>query len=124
MSETVNGGARTSKDFLNGVPELLVLRLLERRPMYGYELVQEIRIASAGQIEFGEGCIYPLLHKLKRAALLSSRRDRVGGRTRVVYRTTDVGRKKLRHSISHWESVKAAIQVVLHGGTDVAQKMV
>ena len=51
-------------DFLNGVPELLILKLLSRRPMYGYQLVQAIRQATNGTLQFGEGRVYPILHRL------------------------------------------------------------
>ncbi|MGI9458349.1 MAG: PadR family transcriptional regulator [Aeoliella sp.] len=114
---------RTNKDFLNGIPELLVLRLLDRKAMHGYELVQEIRVASHAKLEFGEGCIYPLLHKLMRNGLLSSRRDHVAGRTRVVYRVTAAGRKKLSTSISHWQTIADVVQLVVHGGEDVARSV-
>src|SRR5437868_2804543 len=61
-----NKPARNSNpDFLNGVPELLVLRLLARRPMYGYQLVRAIEQSSGQVLEFGEGCIYPVLHRLE-----------------------------------------------------------
>ena len=46
-----------------------MLELLSRRPMYGYELVQAIKEESHGELEFGEGCIYPLLHKLEARAI-------------------------------------------------------
>ena len=82
---------KTNPDFFNGVPELVVLELLSRRPMYGYELVQAIKEESSGALEFGEGCIYPLLHKLEARGDLSSRRLDVGGRSRVVYRVTSEG---------------------------------
>ena len=52
---------RTNPDFLNGVPELLILRLLSRQPMYGYEIVQAIRRSTEQTLEFGEGCVYPIL---------------------------------------------------------------
>ena len=41
---------RSNPDFLNGVPELLILSLLSRRPMYGYELIQAIRQATNGTV--------------------------------------------------------------------------
>ena len=49
-------GMRTkhpNPDFLNGVPELLILKLLSRRPMYGYQLVQAIRLATNGTLQLG-----------------------------------------------------------------------
>ena len=51
---------RKTNDFLNGVPGMLLLRLLQRRPMYGYQLVQSIQLASGDALSFGEGCIYPV----------------------------------------------------------------
>ena len=77
---------RTNPDFLNGVPELLILQLLERRPMHGYDLVQSIRAASGERFEFGEGCIYPLLHRLESQGFLESKREAAGGRKRAVLR--------------------------------------
>ncbi|GAA4433712.1 hypothetical protein GCM10023155_29970 [Bremerella cremea] len=108
----------SNPDFLNGVPELLLLRLLARRPMYGYELVQAIRLASDGELEFGEGCIYPILHRLERDKKLASKRETVGGRSRVVYRVTPAGRKKLEQQQSLWEQTMLAIEKVLHGEDD------
>src|ERR1700748_2121873 len=96
---------KTNPDFINGVPELLLLELLSRRPMYGYELVQAIKDESGGALEFGEGCIYPLLHKLEARGDLSSRRLDVGGRSRVVYRVTPKGTKQRAASLAPWSTV-------------------
>jgi hypothetical protein len=46
--------------FIDGVPELLLLRLLAQNEMYGYELVAKIHSISDGAFSFGEGCIYPI----------------------------------------------------------------
>lgn len=106
----------TNPEFLNGVPELIVLDLLSRRPMYGYELVHAIREESGGALAFGEGCIYPLLHKLEARGDLASRRLNVGGRSRVVYRVTPKGTKQRAASLAQWSEVVAAVGRVLHGG--------
>ncbi len=106
----------TNPDFLNGVPELVVLELLSRRPMYGYELVQAIRESSGEQLNFGEGCIYPLLHKLAERGDLASRRIDVGGRSRVVYRVTTKGHKAKAQSQAQWSQVVAAVGRILQGG--------
>jgi PadR family transcriptional regulator PadR len=109
---------KSNPDFVNGVPELLLLRLLERQPMYGYELVQAIRRTSRAQLDFGEGCIYPVLHRLERAGLLSSRREQAGGRSRIVYRLTAKGQRQLAESLSLWQRVVTAVNHVLQGGSD------
>lgn len=109
---------RKDNDFLNGVPELLILRLLGSRPMHGYELVQAIRLASSDVLAFGEGCIYPLLHRLEGDGRLSARRETVAGRSRVVYRLTPTGRKRLDAATTRWGQVAAAVGRVLEGISD------
>jgi PadR family transcriptional regulator PadR len=107
---------RTNPPFLNGVPEMLILELLARRPMHGYELVQAIRAASGGRLEFGEGCIYPILHRLESQAILSAARETCGGRVRVVYRVMPKGKAQLAGAIGAWQDVVAAVNRVFEGG--------
>ncbi|HEX4415360.1 MAG TPA: PadR family transcriptional regulator [Lacipirellulaceae bacterium] len=106
---------QTNPDFLNGVPELLILQLLARRAMYGYELVRAIEESSGQVLEFGEGCIYPILHRLESDGDLASRRDTVGGRSRVVYRLTASGKKRLQARVAAWRSIVGAVDQVLQG---------
>lgn len=114
---------RTNPDFLNGVPELLLLRLLSRRPMYGYELVHSLRAATHGELEFGEGCIYPILHRLEAEKLLSSRRDTVGGRVRLVYKTTPAGIRRLSESITVWKRITQSIAAALQDDHDASVQL-
>jgi len=107
---------RSNPDFLNGVPELVVLKLLSRRPMYGYELVRAIEADSAQSLAFGEGCIYPVLHKLEKDGLVVAKRENVGGRERVVYRVTRPGTSRLAKSVAAWEQVVAGVSKILAGG--------
>jgi PadR family transcriptional regulator, regulatory protein PadR len=112
---------RTNPPFLNGVPELLILHQLSHREMHGYELVQAIRSATDQAFDFGEGCIYPILHRLEADQMLSARRVSVAGRNRVVYQVTDKGHKQLAESVTCWEQVVKAVYRVLQGGTDDAR---
>lgn len=106
----------TNPDFLNGVPELVILQLLAGQPMYGYELVQQIRANSGEQLTFGEGCVYPILHRLEAQGFLTSKRENVGGRSRVVYRVSRQGKKRLAHATAEWQRVVTAVGVILNGG--------
>ncbi|MGD9637415.1 MAG: PadR family transcriptional regulator [Pirellulales bacterium] len=116
MSESKPNPKRTSNpDFMNGIPELVVLELLARRPMYGYEIVQAIQAESGGVLAFGEGCIYPLLHKLEERGDLSSRRMVVGGRSRVVYRVTPKGGQRSAESAAAWSAIVEAVGNILQG---------
>lgn len=114
---------QTNPDFLNGVPELVVLELLSWRPMYGYELVRQIERSSNQALEFGEGCIYPILHRLENDRHLASRRQMVAGRSRVVYRITASGRKRLAGRVAAWQGVAAAINRVLSRTEDGAPSL-
>lgn len=95
--------------FIDGVPELLILRLLARREMYGYELVNQIRISSEDVFKFGEGCIYPILHRLVTNRNLSERKEMVSGRTRRYYRLTANGKKHLARLEQSWDSVAKGV---------------
>ncbi|MGA2797244.1 MAG: helix-turn-helix transcriptional regulator [Thermoguttaceae bacterium] len=107
---------RTNPDFLNGVPEMLILSLLSRRPMYGYELVQAIRRSTNGTLKFGEGCVYPILHRLEAEGVLGGKRETVGGRSRVVYRVTAKGSKQFSSTTSTWRQIIQAVNHALQGG--------
>ncbi len=106
----------TNPDYLNGVPELVILRLLDDQPAYGYELVQRIRASSGEQLAFGEGCVYPILHWLEDQAFLTSKRENVGGRSRVVYCVSRQGKARLARATAEWQRVVAAVGVILQGG--------
>jgi PadR family transcriptional regulator PadR len=105
----------TNPSFLNGVPELLVLRLLSRREMYGYEIVKEIQAQTKDALAFGEGCIYPYLHYLEAEKLVSSRRRDVDGRSRNYYKLTARGRKRLESLTTEWKRVTTGISLLMGG---------
>jgi PadR family transcriptional regulator PadR len=100
---------KTKEHLLNGVPELLVLRLLAHDEMYGYQLVSEIQRRSRGAFEFGEGCIYPVLHRLVKQRMLLERQEEVNGRTRRYYRVAAAGRKRMEALESVWRQASETI---------------
>jgi len=106
---------RGNPSFLNGVPELLLLQLLSRREMYGYELVRAIEEQSAAAFSFGEGCIYPYLHYLEDSKYVSSRRATIEGRSRLYYRLTSKGEKRLAELTGEWERVAKGVTLLLGG---------
>jgi PadR family transcriptional regulator PadR len=111
---------RTNPDYLNGVPELVILQLLARRPMYGYELVQALKSEGSQTLAFGEGCIYPLLHRLEQEGSLTSRRQTVAGRSRVVYRVSAKGQGKLQVAIERWHAVVQSVHSILQGSQNAS----
>ena len=106
----------TNPNFMNGVPELLILRLLQQEEMYGYEIVQAIRSRTDTAIALGEGVVYPVLHGLEGDGALRSRRKTVNGRSRIYYSVTRVGSHRLAALSENWISLATAIQKMLTGG--------
>ena len=98
---------------MSGVPEFLVLQLLERRAMYGYELVRAIRTTTGDNISLGEGVIYPVLHSLERAGALRAESRLVNGRRRVYYRVMARGRQRLHGLKERWARIREGIDNVL-----------
>lgn len=104
---------QTNPPFMSGVPELLLLRLLAQRAMYGYELVRSIKLVTGEAISLGEGVIYPVLHSLESNGALRSKRKTVDGRKRVYYSLTAKGRKRLDRLQGEWHRVRTGITAAL-----------
>jgi PadR family transcriptional regulator PadR len=107
---------KTNPNFMNGVPQLLILRLLQQEEMYGYEIVQAIRSRTDAVIAVGEGVAYPVLHALDRDGALRSRGKTVNGRSRIYYSVTPRGSRRLVDLSEAWTNLAAAIQKMLTGG--------
>jgi len=105
----------TNPSFMSGVPELLLLRLLQDNEMYGYELVQAVQEQTSSAITLGEGVIYPVLHALERDGALTSRRKTVNGRSRVYYRLTEQGSQRFADLKGNWSRITDAVSTVLKG---------
>lgn len=101
---------------MNGVPELLILRLLQQGEMYGYEIVQAIRDRTDAVISVGEGVVYPVLHGLERDGALASRRKTVNSRSRIYYSVTPAGSRRLADLAESWTNLATAIKKMLAGG--------
>jgi len=99
--------------FTSGVSELLILRLLSEREMYGYELAKAVQAITHREIRLGEGLLYPTLHGLELEGLLRSRRESVSGRPRIYYRATASGRKRLAKLMQQWRRASAAVSSAL-----------
>lgn len=105
--------AQSNPPFMTGIPELLLLRLLAHREMYGYELVRAVRLTTGDAITLGEGVIYPGLHSLERQGALKSKRKEVEGRTRVYYSLTAKGQRRLARLHGEWQRIQAGVSAAL-----------
>ena len=106
---------RSSASLMSGVPELMVLQLLARNEMYGYELARTIRTLTLEAISVGESVLYPVLHGLEKRGLVRGRRRSVAGRTRVYYSITQKGVRRLASLTSHWQRIAEGVEAVMQG---------
>lgn len=106
---------KTNPAFLNGVPELLILKLLSRKEMYGYEIVKEIQVSTNEILSFGEGSVYPILHGLEKNGFLASKRKEINGRNRLYYKITQTGLKKLEYMSGEWSKTVQGVNLLLGG---------
>lgn len=116
--EAVGGGGqagRSGPQLSRGEFGLLLLGLLARREMYGYELVAELRAATEGAINLPEGTVYPALRRLERDGLLAARWvDTAGGTPRRrYYALTPRGEHVLAAGRADWGRFKTAADAVL-----------
>ena len=95
---------------LKGHLDMIVLAALSGSPAHGYAVIQEIHRRSGGAFELPEGTIYPALHRLEQAGLLSSRwMAGESGRQRRVYSLTRRGRGALADKRAVWQRFAGAI---------------
>jgi PadR family transcriptional regulator, regulatory protein PadR len=102
-------------DALQGSLDLLVLKVLSRRPrLHGYALMSAIQATSGEVLRVEEGSLYPALHRMEEAGWIRAEwiRNDTGRRARVYELTTD-GRKRLAEETARWQTVTGAVNRVL-----------
>jgi PadR family transcriptional regulator PadR len=101
-------------DALRGHLELLVLAALKDGPGHGYEIGQTLRERSGGAFDVQEGSLYPALHRMERAKLLSSKWERGdGGPRRRVYQLTARGERELMGQRQEWRALVTAMTAIV-----------
>jgi PadR family transcriptional regulator len=83
----------------------LILSILSRGKNYGYEIIQQIKEVSGGMLQWSDGMLYPVLHKLESEKLITSEWLFVDERKRKYYRLTAKGMKALRDEKLAWLDV-------------------
>ena len=100
---------------LKGHLELLLLAAIQPQPAHGYAVAERLRARSDGAFDLPEGTLYPALHRLEHAGLLSSRWSEVGGRRRRVYQLTRAGHRALTERHDEWRDFARAVHAVVEG---------
>ena len=101
------------KSLISGSTSMLVLRLLEEKDMYGYEMIETLQKRSNNVFMLKAGTLYPLLHSLEGKNYLTSYESEVNGKQRKYYSITKAGRKYLKSRKEEWQEYQEAVLNVL-----------
>ena len=109
--------AVNDKNILSGNTTMLVLKLLESRDMYGYQIIEELSQKSQEIFQLKTGTLYPLLHGLENDGMVASYDQNADtGRVRKYYKLTSRGRGLLAKKEQEWQAYTNAVGRVLGGG--------
>ena len=104
------------KDLVAASSTPLILSILADGESYGYAIVKRVGALSDGTLQWTEGMLYPLLHRLERQGLIEGRwGEAESGRKRKYYRITRSGRAHLTDQRRQWQAVDEALRNVWRG---------
>ncbi|ACL77229.1 PadR family transcriptional regulator [Ruminiclostridium cellulolyticum] len=108
---------KIDKELLKGSTTMLILKLLEKEDMYGYQMTRELELRSDNTFTLKEGTLYPILHSLESDGMIEAYWEETdSARKRKYYRITVKGRKLLEDKQKEWSKYADAVKKVLGGG--------
>jgi PadR family transcriptional regulator, regulatory protein PadR len=119
--EPWEGRVHINKDLVAASATPLVLAILAEGESYGYAILKQVRELSRGELEWTDGMLYPLLHRLRRLGYVKTEwRTPPEGRRRRYYALTDDGRAALAEQQRQWATVTRALGDVWRGSGGLA----
>ena len=107
---------KLNKELVKGSTAMLVLSVLEKQDMYGYQIIDELCKRSNHVFDMKAGTLYPLLHQLAEKGFLTTYEKNVGeARVRKYYHLTQKGADYLAEREQDWRTFTTAVQGVLGG---------
>jgi DNA-binding PadR family transcriptional regulator len=111
MSTGTSKTMEINKDLIAASSTPIVLAILAEADSYGYAILQRVRELSGGQMEWTDGMLYPVLHRLERLGHVEARWETANtGRRRKYYQITARGRAQLAEDRRQWEAVDATLR--------------
>lgn len=106
---------RISKELAKGSTGLLVLGVLSKHEMYGYQIIKTVELMSENVFQMNEGTLYPILHALEKEEFLTAywAESAETGRKRKYYKITEKGIKELSSQKQEWDVYQKAVNRVL-----------
>ena len=100
-----------NKDLMAASSTPIVLAILAEGDSYGYAILQRVRELSGGRMEWTDGMLYPVLHRLERLGYVKARWETAeSGRRRKYYHITAQGRTQLAEERRQWQAVDATLR--------------
>jgi len=105
-----------SKDLIAASATPLILSILKRGDSYGYEIIQTVHEVSDGELEWADGMLYPILHRLEKKGLVESYWGQADtGRKRKYYKLRRQGKRALDEQRRAWDQLSTLLHD-LNGG--------
>lgn len=102
-----------NKDLVAASSTPIVLAILAEGDSYGYAILQRVRELSGGRMEWTDGMLYPVLHRLERLGHIAARWETAdSGRRRKYYQVTPAGREQLAEERRQWQAVDATLRSI------------
>ncbi len=106
-----------SKDFIAASATPLVLSILSHGDSYGYDIIQKVQVLSGGQMQWADGMLYPILHRLEKKGFVEAYWGKADtGRKRKYYRLKKAGVEALKEHRKNLQNLQGWLQE-LEGGT-------
>ena len=99
-----------ARELVAASTEPLILSLLAKGESYGYAIIQEIKERSQDRIQWTDGMLYPVLHRMERNGWIKSRwGESESGRKRKYYSIKQDGQKALQQQCAQWKMVQSVL---------------
>ncbi len=108
---------RVYKELVAASSRPMVLSILAGGESYGYEILKQVKLLSGGEVEWSDGMLYPVLHRLERDGFIAGRWELTEeGRRRKYYRLTPGGKSQLARDREDWRAVHDTLELSWGGG--------
>lgn len=102
-----------SKNLTAASTKPIILGILKQGNSYGYLIIKKIKEFSGGKMEYSDGMLYPVLHRLEKEGLISSNWTMNGeSRPRKYYEITELGKEELITEQKQWKQVNAVLDTI------------
>lgn len=102
-----------SKNLTAASTKPIILGILKQGRSYGYHIIKKIKELSGGKMNYSDGMLYPVLHRLEKEGLIKSDWTMDGGtRPRKYYSITELGKQELLREKEQWQQVNTVLDVL------------